>query len=109
MLKSTYLTLAFRHDLLVDTPLRWIQGIYENSHSPTCDRCTAVENSAVMSTSWPSCNNVPDHKIRIHNCLDIQCKVVLSTAKPFCIFTTWRHDTYKGAIQSSNNLEIQRY
>ncbi|GFT51607.1 hypothetical protein TNCV_4753291 [Trichonephila clavipes] len=25
MLKSTYLTLAFRHDLLVDTPLRWIQ------------------------------------------------------------------------------------
>ncbi|GFV10015.1 hypothetical protein TNCV_4129501 [Trichonephila clavipes] len=38
MLKSTYLTLAFRHDLLVDTPLRWMQGIYENSHSPTCDR-----------------------------------------------------------------------
>ncbi|GFV32967.1 hypothetical protein TNCV_1746091 [Trichonephila clavipes] len=37
MLKSTYLTLAFRHDLLVDTPLRWMQGIYENSHSPTCD------------------------------------------------------------------------
>ncbi|GFV59576.1 hypothetical protein TNCV_4259691 [Trichonephila clavipes] len=36
MLKSTYLTLAFRHDLLVDTPLRWMQGIYENSHSPTC-------------------------------------------------------------------------
>ncbi|GFT45050.1 hypothetical protein TNCV_3790441 [Trichonephila clavipes] len=38
MLKSTYLTLAFRHDLLVDTPLRWMQGIYENSHSPTCDQ-----------------------------------------------------------------------
>ncbi|GFV92990.1 RNA-directed DNA polymerase from mobile element jockey [Trichonephila clavipes] len=37
MLKSAYLTLAFRHDLLVDTPLRWMQGIYENSHSPTCD------------------------------------------------------------------------
>ncbi|GFW57585.1 hypothetical protein TNCV_2925041, partial [Trichonephila clavipes] len=37
MLKSTYLTLAFRHDLLVDTPLRWMQGLYENSHSPTCD------------------------------------------------------------------------
>ncbi|GFV06016.1 transposon Tf2-9 polyprotein [Trichonephila clavipes] len=37
MLKSTYLTLAFRHDLLVDTPLQWMQGIYENSHSPTYD------------------------------------------------------------------------
>ncbi|GFX67836.1 hypothetical protein TNCV_1565371 [Trichonephila clavipes] len=42
MLKSTYLTLAFRHDLLVDTPLRWMQGIYENSHSPTCDRFFAM-------------------------------------------------------------------
>ncbi|GFV88336.1 hypothetical protein TNCV_858891 [Trichonephila clavipes] len=42
MLKSTYLTLAFRHDLLVDTPLRWMQGIYENSHSPTCDRKIAA-------------------------------------------------------------------
>ncbi|GFV78588.1 hypothetical protein TNCV_1888941 [Trichonephila clavipes] len=42
MLKSTYLTLAFRHDLLVDTPLRWIQGIYENYHSPTCDRKIAA-------------------------------------------------------------------
>ncbi|GFT61230.1 hypothetical protein TNCV_346201 [Trichonephila clavipes] len=42
MLKSTYLTLAFRHDLLVDTPLRWMQGLYENSHSPTCDRKIAA-------------------------------------------------------------------
>ncbi|GFV65117.1 hypothetical protein TNCV_1509171 [Trichonephila clavipes] len=42
MLKSTYLTLAFRHDLLVDTPLRWMQGIDENSHSPTCDRKIAA-------------------------------------------------------------------
>ncbi|GFY16301.1 DUF1758 domain-containing protein [Trichonephila clavipes] len=43
MLKSTYLTLAFRHDLLVDTPLRWMQGIYENSHSPTCDHLNCKE------------------------------------------------------------------
>ncbi|GFW67127.1 hypothetical protein TNCV_4031421 [Trichonephila clavipes] len=42
MFKSTYLTLAFRHDLLVDTPLRWMQQIYENSHSPTCDRKIAA-------------------------------------------------------------------
>ncbi|GFT44885.1 hypothetical protein TNCV_463001 [Trichonephila clavipes] len=51
MLRSTYLTLALRHDLLVDTPLRWIQGIYENSHSPTCDQI-AICVKQDISSSW---------------------------------------------------------
>ncbi|GFX64734.1 hypothetical protein TNCV_4682091 [Trichonephila clavipes] len=65
MLKSTYLTLAFRHDLLVDTPLRWMQGIYENSHSPTCDR--------EVITSSPEHTN--DDKLSLRSRWDIVQKM----------------------------------
>ncbi|GFS89800.1 hypothetical protein TNCV_969721 [Trichonephila clavipes] len=45
----------------MDTPLRWMQGIHENCHPPTCDRWIVIHHERIHALAEPISRQTQDN------------------------------------------------